>query len=145
MDTPLLLQGRHTFSFPCIGEPPGHNKAGDWEIETEMVQLGQLPDLTPPNRYVAYLNAAALGPAFTVRTRLRGDRFQPLGMRSEKKLQDFMVDAKVPREIRDGLPLFVTGDRIAWVVGHRIAEWARVPEDLTPADSILRVAFVRIH
>jgi len=31
----------------------------------------------------------------TVRRRRPGDRFQPLGMSNMKKLQDFMVDAKI--------------------------------------------------
>ncbi len=51
-----------------------------------------------------------------------GDRFRPLGMSGEKKLQDFFVDAKVPRQERGRIPLLLAGDRIAWVVGHRIAE-----------------------
>lgn len=51
-----------------------------------------------------------------------GDRFRPLGMRGEKKLQDFFVDAKVPREERGRIPLLLAGGRIAWVVGQRIAE-----------------------
>lgn len=50
-----------------------------------------------------------------------GDRFRPLGMSGEKKLQDFFVDAKVPRQERGRIPLLMAGDRIAWVVGHRIA------------------------
>jgi tRNA(Ile)-lysidine synthase len=51
-----------------------------------------------------------------------GDRFQPLGLPGAKKLQDFFVDAKVPREERSRIPLLVVGEEIAWVVGHRIAE-----------------------
>ncbi len=51
-----------------------------------------------------------------------GDRFRPLGMSGHKKLQDFFVDAKVPRFERERIPLLLSGERIAWVVGHRIAE-----------------------
>jgi len=51
-----------------------------------------------------------------------GDRFRPLGLRGRKKLQDFFVDAKIPREERGRVPVLVAGDRIAWVVGHRIAD-----------------------
>jgi tRNA(Ile)-lysidine synthase len=56
-----------------------------------------------------------------------GDRFRPLGLAGRKKLQDFFVDAKVPREERGRLPLLLSGERIAWVVGHRIAEEFRWP------------------
>jgi tRNA(Ile)-lysidine synthase len=51
-----------------------------------------------------------------------GDRFRPLGMSGEKKLQDFFVDAKVPRQERARVPLLLVGGRIAWVVGQRVAE-----------------------
>jgi tRNA(Ile)-lysidine synthetase-like protein len=54
-----------------------------------------------------------------------GDRFRPLGMSGEKKLQDFFVDAKVPRDQRGRIPLLIADGRIAWVVGHRIAEQFR--------------------
>ncbi|HLH25103.1 MAG TPA: tRNA lysidine(34) synthetase TilS [Chloroflexota bacterium] len=79
---------------------------------------------TPPTE--CWLDAAAVAEPLTVRWRQPGDRFQPLGMASEKRLQDFLVDARVPRATRARLPLVVAGGRIAWVVGQRIAEWARV-------------------
>jgi tRNA(Ile)-lysidine synthase len=43
-------------------------------------------------------------------------------MSGEKKLQDFFVDAKVPRQERARIPLLLAGGRIAWVVGQRVAE-----------------------
>jgi tRNA(Ile)-lysidine synthase len=64
-----------------------------------------------------------------IRSRRLGDRFRPLGMEHRKKLQDFLVDRKIPREIRDSLPLVVDGeDRIVWVVGQSVAEDFRVTE-----------------
>ena len=64
-----------------------------------------------------------------IRSRRRGDRFRPLGMGHRKKLQDFLVDRKIPREMRDSLPLVVDGDdRIVWVVGESVSEDFRVTE-----------------
>ena len=64
-----------------------------------------------------------------IRSRRRGDRFRPLGFPHRKKLQDFLVDRKIPREIRDSLPLVVDGDdRIVWVVGESVAEDFRITE-----------------
>ena len=74
--------------------------------------------------HTAMLCLEALGDSVTVRTRLPGDRFQPSGMTGTKKLQDFFTDAKIPREQRDGIPLLVCERGIAWVVGHRVADWA---------------------
>ncbi len=74
-------------------------------------------------------DADALGKPLTVRTWRPGDRFQPLGMKGTKKLQDFFVDAKVPQHERGQVPLLCAADgRIAWVVGYRIAEPFKVTE-----------------
>ena len=46
-------------------------------------------------------------------------------MSGTKKLQDFMVDCRIDRSWRDRIPLVVAEGGIAWVVGWRLAEWAR--------------------
>ena len=65
-----------------------------------------------------------------VRSRRPGDRLSPLGMGGRrKKVQDVLVDRKVPREGRDSLPLVVdSADKIVWVVGESVAEDFRVTE-----------------
>lgn len=60
-----------------------------------------------------------------------GDRFQPLGMTGTKKLQDFLVDAKIPRRQRPSIPLLLSQDQIIWVVGQRLAEPVKVTPQTT--------------
>jgi tRNA(Ile)-lysidine synthase len=74
----------------------------------------------PPWREI--LSPLLLEAPLTLRRWRPGDRFRPLGMSGEKKLQDFFVDTKVPRSERARIPLLVAGKRIAWVVGRRISE-----------------------
>jgi len=88
-------------------------------------------------------DADALGGSLFVRTWENGDRFQPLGMSGEKKLHDFFVDEKVPRRQRGRVPLVCAADgRIAWVVGHRIAEPFKVTERTR---RVVRVGVVTIQ
>lgn len=49
-----------------------------------------------------------------------GDWFIPLGMKKKKKLSDFMIDEKIPLNLKEEVYLLVSGDSVAWVVGHRI-------------------------
>ncbi len=58
---------------------------------------------------------------FVVRGRLAGDRIRPRGLGGSKKLQDLLVDRKVPRAERARVPVVAdaTG-RIVWVVGHAV-------------------------
>jgi tRNA(Ile)-lysidine synthase len=75
----------------------------------------------------------------SVRNRRPGDRFRPLGLEGQKKLQDFFVDRKVARHVRDGVPLVVDeSDRIVWVAGHGIDEAFRVT-DASQAVLILKL------
>ena len=99
------------------------------------------PAFNRPNQFSAYLMLENLGREMRVRTRQEGDRFQPLGMAGTKKLKDFFTDNKVPREWRDSIPLLATDSGIAWVVGYRIAEWAKVPPDCPPESLLLALSF----
>ena len=62
-----------------------------------------------------------------VRNRRPGDRFQPLGAPGRRKLQDVLVDRKVPRSERDAVPIVtdVNGE-IVWVAGVALAERCRI-------------------
>ena len=64
-----------------------------------------------------------------VRSRKRGDFFHPLGFGKKKKLQDFFVDEKVPRDERDRIPLIISGEDIVWIVGYRGDERFKVTEE----------------
>ena len=64
-----------------------------------------------------------------VRNRRTGDRFQPLGTFGIKKLKDFFIDLKIPREEREFIPLIIFGEVIAWVVGERIDHRMRVTRE----------------
>jgi tRNA(Ile)-lysidine synthase len=58
-----------------------------------------------------------------------GDRFRPTGAAGSRKLQDFLVDRKIPRWLRSYLPLALSRGEIIWVAGLRVAE----PVKLTAA------------
>ncbi len=80
----------------------------------------------PTKANAALLDADAIQTPLLVRARRPGDRFRPTGMRAATKLQDFLVNAKVPRAERDRIPLVLSVGRIVWVVGHRVSEDAKV-------------------
>jgi tRNA(Ile)-lysidine synthase len=95
-------------------------------------QLGQSPGTLKVEcpRLEQTVAADGLALPLAVRSRRPGDRLSPLGMGGrQKKVQDVLVDRKVPREGRDSLPLVVdSADKIVWVVGESVAEDFRVTE-----------------
>ena len=127
-----LLDMEHDLSVP------GETQVGEWLVRASLVDNAPGHEQKPAQPgsgtfYTTTLNAGAVGTALSVRTRRPGDRFQPLGMSQTKKLQDFMVDSKVPRSWRDRVPLVVCPSGIAWVVGWRPADWAKVGDGDAPA------------
>lgn len=61
-----------------------------------------------------------------IRGRQQGDFFYPIGFGKKKKLQDYFVDEKIPRDERDRVPLLVSDNDIVWVIGHRLDERYKV-------------------
>ncbi len=122
--SPAPFPGVQSTPLPVPGT--AHDPAGRWVIEASGPLAPVDVSSSADDRVV--LDAAALGPSLTVRTRCRGDRLQPLGLGgARKKLQDLFVDRKVPRDERDLVPLVLDRKgRIAWVAGHVVAEPFRV-------------------
>ncbi|HAY22368.1 MAG TPA: tRNA lysidine(34) synthetase TilS [Desulfobacterales bacterium] len=83
-------------------------------------------DFSSAHPSVALMDQQRLDFPLRLRTFRPGDRFQPLGMTGVKKLQDFFVDAKVPRQERPFIPLLLSREQIIWVVGYRLAETVKI-------------------
>ena len=86
--------------------------------------------------YCIQLDWDKLPDSLFLRGRKKGDKFQPLGMKGEKKLKDFFIDLKIPLQQRDKIPILVSGKRIVWVVGYRIDDRFKVDEH---TNRILRI------
>jgi len=90
--------------------------------------------------YVAHVDAQLTGKRLFVRRRKPGDRFHPLGMAGEKKLQDFMVDEHIPSDARDRIPLVCSSSHIVWVAGWRVDDRVKVTADTR---DVLRLEWLR--
>jgi tRNA(Ile)-lysidine synthase len=119
---------------------PGRVDLPGGVLEAEVVErVGEgIPCAGDP--WETCLDAGRAGVNLLVRGRRPGDRFVPLGMERPKKLHDFMVDEKIPREERDRAPVVTTLDGdIAWVAGHRLDERFKVTPETR---RILRLRYV---
>ena len=107
-----------------IGEPLRVPEA-DMTLHSRILESKAVEDISRTsiqNPDQAFLALARLSLPLTARGRRPGDRIHPLGAPGHKKLKDFFIDRKIPRHIRDDLPLVVDDEgRIAWVAGVEIA------------------------
>jgi tRNA(Ile)-lysidine synthase len=100
---------------------PGTTRLAGCAIETRLIPEPVLPPegirawCTPTKQY---FDADKLTGSLVVRTRTPGDRMIPLGMEHARKLQDIMVDLRVPAFQRNNVPLVLMNGEILWVAGH---------------------------
>ena len=62
----------------------------------------------------------------TLRNRQPGDYLVVDDQGSRKKLKDYFIDMKIPRENRDEVLLLADGSHIVWVVGYRISQFYKI-------------------
>ncbi|WP_213818503.1 tRNA lysidine(34) synthetase TilS [Garciella nitratireducens] len=60
-----------------------------------------------------------VGKSLFIRNRRPGDIFKPLGGNGTKKLKDYFIDLKIPRDKRDEIPIIVNEKGVIWPVGYR--------------------------
>ena len=80
----------------------------------------------PPGPWQVWVDADRLDPPLKIRPPQTGDRFWPLGSPGPKKLQDFLVDSKIPRWLRPLLPLLTDASQIIWLPGLRISHPVKI-------------------
>ena len=112
---------------------------GGWVLKSTIISnsrehLAQIQANLDP--FQAWIDADMLVPPLSVRSRLPGDRFKPLGMKGHSmKLSDLMVNVKLPQEARPGYPLVcgiceVDGsEELLWVPGFRQSDDCRVSSE----------------
>jgi tRNA(Ile)-lysidine synthase len=77
------------------------------------------------------------GATIVVRNLQPGDRMEPLGISGSKKLKDIFINAKVPLEKRQLIPIIEIDGVIAWIPGYRISKHFKVTEPTKQCTHIL--------
>ena len=78
--------------------------------------------------YTKWLDYDKIKNSVEIRHRRSGDRISILPSGGSKKLKDYLIDRKIPREKRDALWLAADGSEILWVIGDRISEAYKVTD-----------------
>ena len=106
---------------------PGELRFPLLRLTARLAEEGKPLPKPGPDR--ALLDADLVKGPLVVRPRRPGDRFHPQGAPGTRRLKSFLIDRKVPVDERGRIPLVLSGEKIAWVVGHRIDDRFKI----TPA------------
>jgi tRNA(Ile)-lysidine synthase len=134
LDLPLRLNARLEYGSLLIGRATSPAKVLEvpllvpgrtpvpWADATLVVWLeSTAPAEWPDGKTACVIDGDRLTEEPIVRTRRRGDRLAPLGMKGSKTVADLLSDDKVPRARRHEVPIVATRDAVVWVAGHRVA------------------------
>jgi tRNA(Ile)-lysidine synthase len=105
---------------------PGETLLPGWRITATIINREQMTGEN--SNFTAHFDLDKVGDNLSLRRRKVGDRFQPLGMSHPKKLNEFMIDAKIPRSWRQRIPIVCSPRQILWVAGLRIDERAKITD-----------------
>ena len=108
-------------------QPPCEVEVREADIRIKAVFEGEIAG-EAPDKTAVVLDAVAMKFPLKVRPRADGDFFYPLGFGKRKKLQDYFVDEKIPRDERDRVPIVLSGNDIIWVAGYRADERFKVTD-----------------
>ncbi|MCF0143444.1 MAG: tRNA lysidine(34) synthetase TilS, partial [Parasporobacterium sp.] len=137
MDTGRLFMtenSRVTFSAadlenaPAEFEVPGY---GTLRVCIEAVTEANRGLLTEKNRYTKAFDYDRIKGVLTLGKAEPDDyiRFS----KGAKSIKKFFVDEKVPRELRDKIPVLKDDSGVLWIVGYRIGEQYKITDSTTKA------------
>jgi len=104
---------------------PGEVTWGGVTVRAQPVDHFFAPD---PARE-AYVDERCLNGSLVVRAPLPGDRVRPLGGTGYRKVQDVLVDLRIPARARASVPLVVADAGIVWMCGLLLSEEGRIAPD----------------
>ena len=82
----------------------------------------------PKKKYTKWLDYDKIKGNLCVRNRKPGDYFFLEEQGRIKKLKQYFVDEKIPRELRQHVLLVADGAHIVWIVGYRISAYYKITE-----------------
>ena len=104
--------------LPDSGEAP----LKELELEIFPWENQQIPEKT----YTKWFDYDKIKSSLEIRHRKPGDFLTIADTGGRKKLKDYFIDCKIPREEREKLTLLAEGSHILWVVGYRISQYYKV-------------------
>lgn len=108
-------------------------------MEGKVVGLADYVESKDPSEEI--LDLDHLDGPLVVRMRKIGDQFRPLGSQGSTKLKKFFIDTKIPKQVRDRVPLLSDDRKIVCVVGYRIGDEVKVTE---ATRRVLKIRFRKV-
>lgn len=101
-----------------------------WQYTTRIFSTKEKPE-NPKNEYTKWFDYDRIIGNLTVRPRRNGDFIRINAQMGRKKIKDIFIDEKIPKELRDNIPLLADEQEIIWIIGYRMSEKYKITEKTT--------------
>lgn len=140
----IRLEKQRTYSFgeekkaeimqECMSELniPGETILADRNLKLRCKMLEKPKNLSikdiPQKIYTKWFDYGIIKSSLYIRTRQAGDTIVIDEKGHQKKLKNWFVDEKIPKEVRDSQLLLAENNEILWVLGHRMSQAYQVKQ-----------------
>lgn len=106
------------------------SKSFEFAGTTFSVSIIHRPEMWRPDysRKRLQLDLSKLEFPLTIRSWKEGDVFTPMGLKGKKKVSDFMIDRKIPINLKPNIPVLFSNGEIIALVGFEIAERVKITD-----------------
>ncbi|HRP01100.1 MAG TPA: tRNA lysidine(34) synthetase TilS [Candidatus Kapabacteria bacterium] len=117
---------------------PGKFFIGRYRIEFSEIDRTDIVFDDNPN--IEYFDISIKDSFLEVRNWLLGDSFQPLGMKGEMKISDFLINEKIPVTEKASVIVLTNKTEIIWVVGKRISDKFKIKKN---ANKVVKAVLIK--
>lgn len=121
-DKNKIIIERRDFEIPDFYiEIPDIGSYQEIGMKIELSLVEKISKVKDP--FISFFDYDKIELPLKIRKPMFGEKFKPLGLKKEKKIQDFFVDSGIPKSVRWNLPVLLDKkDDILWIIGVRISD-----------------------
>ena len=120
----------------AVAVGPGGAEAAAGRLARTLLATVPTEFAAVPGEEVVDADALAAAGPLVLRAWQPGDRVAPVGGGGERLVSDLLTDARVPPSERADRVVLVAGERVVWVIGLRLAHFARVRPETVRAERL---------
>ena len=117
---------------------PGKYFIGRYKIEFTEVDRSEVVLDDNPN--IEYFDSSIMESFLEIRNWQMGDTFQPLGMKGEMKVSDFLINEKVPITEKASVIVLTNKTDIIWIIGKRISDKFKIKKN---AEKVIKAVIIK--
>jgi tRNA(Ile)-lysidine synthase len=126
--TELIITPKQVHQFISATIAENQDFFSNDSLELHFQEVAAKNFTIPTDAHVACLDKQLIQFPLKLRRWKQGDWFCPLGMNKKKKLSDFLIDVKIPLNLKSKIWVLTSNGSIVWIIGQRIDNRFKITE-----------------